>query len=465
MQNRRDFLKSAVCASAACAAAKNLRADAAPSAGTAGAPMLGFACKPMETVRVGVVGIGSRGMGMISRVSKLPGVVVTAVCDIQDDKINKAKQSLARQKRPEPKVYKGPEAFRTLCDSSDVDVIYNSTPWHLHVPVALAAMNGGKHVLTEVTAAFTVEDCWKMVETAEKRKVHCMQLENCIYGEIEMLTFNLVRQGMLGEIVHAEGAYNHDGRHMANDLFPAYQYWRYDWYREHAGNPYPTHGLVPLCLTMDVNRGDRMDYIVSIDSKNAAFADFMAHGLKNGNPRAGQKLKVGDMNTSLIRTVGGKTIMLQHTVSVPRPYSRLQRVQGTRGIIADYPYRIALEGDGKYYYGSGAHTWWDAKRAEEIRQKYKHPLWKTIGEIAKKSGGHGGMDYIQDARWSYCLRMGLPLDTSVYDLATTGCLCELTETSATNRSRPMDVPDFTRGAWKTAPKMDVVDIDLAHFKI
>ena len=396
MQSRRNFLRNTMLAGAACSVANSLKADVPATAAVCGAPMLGFRCKPLECVRVGVVGIGSRGMGMINRVSKLPGVVVAAVCDIQDDKINKAKQSLARQKRPEPKVYKGPEAFRALCDSGDVDVIYNSTPWHLHVPVALAAMNGGKHVLTEVTAAFTVEDCWKMVETAEKRKVHCMQLENCIYGEIEMLTFNLAKLGMLGEIVHAEGAYNHDGRHMANDLFPAYQYWRYDWYREH---------------------------------------------------------------------VGGKTIMLQHTVSVPRPYSRLQRVQGTRGIIADYPYRIALEGDGKYYYGSGAHAWWDAKRAEEIRQKYKHPLWKTIGEIAKKSGGHGGMDYIQDARWSYCLRMGLPLDTSVYDLATTGCLCELTEKSATNRSQAMDVPDFTRGAWKTAPKMEVVDIDLKNFKI
>ena len=162
MQNRRDFLRSAVLAGAACSAVNGLKAEAAAT-GPAGAPMLGFRCKPMERIRVGVVGIGSRGMGMISRVSKLPGVDVTAVCDIQDAKINAAKTSLARQKRPEPKVYKGPEAFRALCDSSDVDVIYNSTPWHLHVPVALAAMNGGKHVLTEVTSAFTVEDCWKMV--------------------------------------------------------------------------------------------------------------------------------------------------------------------------------------------------------------------------------------------------------------------------------------------------------------
>ena len=322
MQNRRSFLRGAVLAGAACSMANGLRADATAAA-SRGAPMLGFRCKPLERVRVGVVGLGSRGLGMISRVGKLPGVDVTAVCDIQDAKINKAKRSLARQKKPEPKVYKGPEAFRALCDSGDVDVIYNSTPWQIHVPVALAAMNGGKHVLTEVTSVFTVEECWQMVETAEKCKVHCMQLENCIYGELEMLTFNLVRQGVLGEVMHAEGAYNHDGRNMVNDLFPAYQYWRYDWYRDHAGNPYPTHGLVPLCLTMDVNRGDRLDYVVSIDSKNAAFAEFIAHRLRKGNPRKGQTVKVGDMNTSLIRTVGGKTIVLQHTVSTPRPYTPL----------------------------------------------------------------------------------------------------------------------------------------------
>ena len=298
-----------------------------------------------------------------------------------------------------------------------------------------------------------------------------MQLENCIYGEIEMLTFNLARLGMLGEIVHAEGAYNHDGRHMANDLFPAYQYWRYDWYRDHAGNPYPTHGLVPLCLTMDVNRGDRMDYIVSLDSKNASFAYFMEHGLKKDNPRKGQTLKVGDVNTSLIRTVNGKSIMLQHTVSTPRPYSRIQTMQGPRGIVSQWPWtvrgnsrvedwRIAISGLGK-----GTNHWLGEKAVEELRQKYKHPLWKTNGELAKKMGGHGGMDYIQDARWSYCLRMGLPLDTSVYDLATTGCLCELTEKSVANRSQAMDVPDFTRGAWTTAPKMGVIDIDLAHFEV
>ena len=456
MQNRREFLIGTMMAGVAGAAAANPLVRASRNDAALGAPMIGFACKPMPVVRVGVVGCGNRGLNMIKRASKLPGVRVTAVCDIRRESLDFAQELLQQQGLSRARVFMGPEAYRRLCDFDEVDVVYNTTPWNLHVPVARAAMAGGKHVFTEVTAAMTVEECWEMVETAEKNRLHCMQLENCIYGEIEMLTFNLYRQGLLGEITNAEGAYNHDGRCMINDLFPSYQYWRYDHYRDHAGNPYPTHGLVPLCLTMDVNRGDRFDYIVSMDSKEASFSYFMEHAGRKRNPRLGQKVKMGDMSETLIRTVNGKTIHLQHTVGTPRPYSRLQIVSGTRGIVADYPFRIALEskcGDNR------AHDWMDEKAAEEIRAKYRHPLWKSIGEIAKKAGGHGGMDFIQDYRWAYCLRAGLPLDTTVYDLATTGCLCELTERSATGRSCALDVPDFTRGAWKTAPKMPMIDVD------
>ena len=463
MQNRREFLLGTMMAGVAGASAAGCSTlDGGRSGGVSGAPMIGFRCKPLATVRVGVVGCGSRGLGMIGRVSKLPGVRVTAVCDIQRKKIDMAQASLQNQGQARARVFAGPKAYEQLCGFEGVDVVYNTTPWFLHVPVARAALAGGKHVFTEVTTAMTVDECWELVETAEKNRLHCMQLENCIYGEIEMLTFNLARQGLLGEITNAEGAYNHDGRHMINDLFPAYQYWRYDHYRAHAGNPYPTHGLVPLCLTMDVNRGDRLDYIVSMDSKEASFSYFMAHAGRKGNPRLGQKVKMGDMSETLIRTVNGKTIHLQHTVGTPRPYSRLQFVSGTRGVVADYPYRIALEakcGDGR------THQWMSEEAAKAIREKYRHPLWKTIGELAKKMGGHGGIDYIQDARWSYCLREGLPLDTTVYDLASTGCLCELTERSATSRSRALDVPDFTRGAWKTAPKMSMIDIDLSKFRV
>ena len=464
MQNRRSFLRGAVLAGAAYSVANGLKADT-PATASCGAPMLGFRCKPMERVRVGVVGLGSRGMGMISRVGKMPGADVTAVCDIQDAKINAAKRSLARQKKPEPKVYKGPEAFRALCDSGDVDVIYNSTPWQIHVPVALAAMNGGKHVLTEVTSAFTVEECWKLVETSERTQRHCMQLENCCYGENEMLAFNLVHLGLLGEISHGEGAYIHDLRTSNYNKWNEetgsggyWDYWRLRHNAVHGGNQYPTHGLGPICMDMDINRGDRFDYLVSVDSKQFGFEE-VGKGVHGDDPwRSGLKVKMGDMNTSISKTVMGRTIMVQHNVGTAHPYSRLNLIQGTRGVLQDYPLRIAIEET----LGKGVHAF-DDKKTAEIREKYKHPLWKTRDEIAKRMPvtGHGGMDFLMILRLSYCLQNGLPLDMNVYDLASWCCLCELTEKSADNRGRSMDIPDFTRGAWKTAPKLGLVDVDLA----
>jgi len=415
-----------------------------------------WADKAIPHVRLGVVGMGGRGCGVVGRMCNLPGVTVTAICDNVPEKVAKAQKMLADKKRPAAKEYIGDDAWMRLCDDPDVDVVYNTTPWSLHVPVQLAAMNGGKHVFTEVPSAFTVDECWELVETSEKTRRHCMQLENCCYGEIEMLTFNLAKLGMLGEIVHAEGAYIHDLRHMCTTEWPGVECWRFDENVAHGGNRYPTHGLVPLCLTMDVNRGDRLDYLVSLDSSKANFQAYMAAKLAEDNPRRKANVRMADMNSSLIKTVKGKSILIQHDVSSPRPYSRIQLVTGTKGAICDYPYRVVFEDSP----GSGAHNWYDAQRAEEIRMKYRHPLWKTVGELAKRVGGHGGMDFIMDARWVYCLQQGLPLDMDVYDLAVTSVLCELTEKSAEKRSKAVDIPDFTRGAWKTNKPMEIVDIDL-----
>ena len=421
-----------------------------------GAPMHGWAAPKLAHIRLGVVGMGSRGCGVVGRMCNLPGVSVVAICDNVPAKIAKAQKMLADSKKPAAKEYLGDEAWRRLCDDPDVDVVYNTTPWALHVPVQLAAMKGGKHVFTEVPSALTVDQCWELVETSEATRKHCMQLENCCYGEIEMLTFNLAKLGMLGELVHAEGAYIHDLRSMCRTEWPDCECWRFNENRDHGGNRYPTHGLVPLCLTMDVNRGDRLDYLVSVDSNQANFRAFMEANLKPDNPRRLSKVRMADMNSTLIKTAKGKSILVQHDVSSPRPYSRIQLVTGTKGAICDYPYRVVFEERP----GSGAHQWFDEKRATEIREKYRHPLWKTVGELAKRVGGHGGMDFIMDARWVYCLQQGLPLDMDVYDLAATSCLCELTETSADNRGRTCDIPDFTRGGWRTAKPLEVVDIDL-----
>ena len=452
---RRDFIRSAAGIGAAtalggCATRGGL------FGGCGGAPMHGFAAPAIPHIRLGVVGIGSLGCGIVGRACNLPGITVTAICDNVPEKIERAKGILAKRNKPAPKEYLGDEAWRRLCEDPDVDVVYNTTPWALHVPVQLAAMRGGKHVFTEVPSAFTVDECWELVETSEATRRHCMQLENCCYGEVEMLTFNLAKLGLLGELVHGEGAYIHDLRHMCETEWSGCECWRFDENRDHGGNRYPTHGLVPLCLTFDVNRGDRLDYLVSLESNQVNFSAFMRARLKADNPRRQSKVKMADMNSTLIKTANGRSLLIQHDVSSPRPYSRIQLVTGTKGAVCDYPYRIVFEENP----GSGAHKWYDEKKANEIREKYRHPLWKTVGELAKRVGGHGGMDFIMDARWSYCLRLGLPLDMDVYDLAATSCLCELTEISADNHSRPCDIPDFTRGAWRTAKPMEVVDIDL-----
>jgi len=455
---RRDFLRGAAVAGMA------VGATGAANGGffsnlfgcTEGAPMQGYAAPKIPHIRLGVVGMGSRGCGVVGRVMNLPGITVTAVCDNVKEKIDRAQQMLAGKGKPAAKEYFGDEAWKALCDDGNVDVVYNTTPWSMHVPVQLRAMRSGKHVFTEVPSAFTEDECWELVETSEKTRRHCMQLENCCYGEIEMLTFNLAKLGMLGEIVHAEGAYIHDLRHMCTTEWPGVECWRFDENVAHGGNRYPTHGLVPLCLTMDVNRGDRLDYLVSLDSSKANFQAYMAAKLAEDNPRRKANVRMADMNSSLIKTVKGKSILIQHDVSSPRPYSRIQLVTGTKGAICDYPYRVVFEDSP----GSGAHNWYDAQRAEEIRMKYRHPLWKTVGELAKRVGGHGGMDFIMDARWVYCLQQGLPLDMDVYDLAVTSVLCELTEKSAEKRSKAVDIPDFTRGAWKTNKPMEIVDIDL-----
>ena len=464
-QNRRDFLKGAFWMGAAAVASGNIRAQ--NCTGLSGVGMMTtYHDKPLKNLRVGVIGLG-RGMSGVTGFTLVPGGYVSAICDINAARRNRTLNYLKGKKAPMPKVYgdKGADDWKRLCEDPDVDLVYNATPWELHVPISLYAMEHGKHVAIEVPSAFTVDECWKLVETSERTQRHCMQLENCCYGESEMLAFNLVRQGLLGEITHGEGAYIHDLRtynyadwNEAKGGGGYWNFWRLRHNIKHGGNQYPTHGLGPICLDMDINRGDRFDFVVSVDSKQAGFEE-LGRGRYAKDPwRSGLKVKMADMNTSIIRTVMGRTIMVQHNVGTARPYSRINLIQGTRGVLQDYPLRIAIE-DGL---GKGAHGF-DEKKTQELRQKYKHPLWKTRDEIAKRMPvtGHGGMDFLMVLRLSYCLQNGLPLDMNVYDLASWCCLCELTDKSADNRGRSMDIPDFTRGEWKTAPKLGLVDVDLA----
>ena len=418
-----------------------------------------------KRVRVGFIGIGQRGTAAVHRVSMIPGVDVVALCDARQERVDENLAWLREQKYEgvdKIKTYVGDEAYKDLCDFGDCDVVYCATPWALHHPVGLRGLLGGKIALIEVTSALTVDECWELVEASEKFQVPCMQLENCVYGEVELLELNLARMGMFGEINHVEGAYIHDLREIvpSDGKRNREADWRYAENLVHRGDRYPTHGLVPLCQTLGINRGDRLDYLVALGSGkyNKNYERMKKEFLPDSDPRKfDPPAQMAEMNTTLIKTVNGMSIMVQHDVSSPRPYNRLAFISGTKGAMGDCPFRCTFEDkcfDGK------AHNWFNEKQAEEVRTKYVHPMWRDVSEMAQKVGGHGGMDFIMDLRWAWCLQNGEPLDMDVYDLAATSCLCELTETSDRSGSKPVSVPDFTRGNWKNVKPWGIVNVDL-----
>ena len=450
-QDRRSFLKGTAWMGLAAAAAG---CQFERFGFGAGAPMAGFAAPKLDRVRVGFVGIGSRGSYAVQRLALFPHVTTAAFCDIDENQMKKNREFLAEKKLPPAKEFFGPEAYKDLCQWDGVDVIYACVPWQLHAPVALEAMRCGKHAFVEVPATMDVESCWELVETSEATRRHCMMLENCCYGETEMLALNMCRLGVLGETVYGEAGYRHGGRTRGFKMSG----FRSAWYKEHRGNYYPTHGLGPVAQYMNINRGDRFDYLNSMEGKPLGqLIDDDEARWRGENLDEYRKFLIGAQNSSLIHTMNGKTIFLDLSCSVPHPYSRINTIQGTRGILMDYPLRIDVEKEP----GSGPNRKFDEKLTEEFRQKYRHPLWKVVGGIAEKVGGHGGMDFIMDVRWVYCLLNGLPLDMDVYDLASWSCLCEITEKSQAKRGAPVEVPDFTRGAWKTMKPLGIETVDLA----
>jgi len=447
--NRRDFLAG----SAIVAGGIGLAAYGSSVRAAGRTNMCGVAAKPLDKVRIGFIGLGARGPGAVSRMSKIADVEIVALCDIYENRVVRGQNILKRSGRPPARGFHGSEhVWEKLCEL-DLDLVYITTPWRWHTPMAVRAMERGKHAATEVPAATTMEECWQLVDTSERTKRHFMQLENCCYDFFEMATLNMARQGALGELVHAEGAYIHDLRGL-NFAKRGYQgMWRLIQNRDRDGNLYPTHGLGPIAQCMNINRTDKFDYLTSLSS-----GDFMmgprSHELARKDPffkPYESDSYRGQMNTTLIKTAGGKSIMVQHDVTSPRPYSRIHLISGTKGIAQKWPKRrIAL-----------GHRWLDDKKLAETLKKYEHPLSRTMGAAARKVGGHGGMDFIMDYRLIYSLKNGLPLDEDVYDAAAGSAVGPLSEKSVANRSSSVEVPDFTRGSWKTNKPLGIVDVDTA----
>ena len=408
--------------------------------------MLGFAAEKIDTVRVGIIGIGQRGKGPLKRMSFIDGVKIVAICDLHQENLDKGQARLAKYGMPRAEEYVGKDAWKKVCEREDLHLIYIVTDWESHTPIAVYAMEHGKHVAIEVPAATSVEECWQLVDTSERTRRHCMMLENCVYDHFELTALNMAQQGLFGEIIHAEGAYIH----ALDKFWPIFNdNWRLKYNQEHRGDVYATHGLGPVCFALNIHRGDRMTHLVSMDTNSWIGKELAKKSLGT------EEFANGDHTSTLIRTAKGKTIELQHNVYTPRPYNRLYQLTGTKGFANKYPVQgILLEHDKMADSGVvpnhedlSSHKFLPKEAFDALMEKYRHPIQKELQEVSKKVGGHGGMDFIMDYRLIYCLRIGLPLDQDVFDAAEWSCIGELTATSIKHNSMPVAFPDFTRGEW------------------
>ncbi|MBB1292407.1 MULTISPECIES: Gfo/Idh/MocA family protein [unclassified Pseudoalteromonas] len=452
--NRRRFLQSmaAIAAtSAALGCTSTTNSKSILRTAQQGRSTLGLTVPKMDVVRVGFIGVGERGVGAVKHFCHLDGVEIKAICDTHQAVVDRAVKIVVDKGFKKPDTYgKNDHDYRRMLERQDIDIVIISTPWQWHTPMAVDTMESGKHAFVEVPAAVTVEEAWQLVNTSERTQKNCMMLENVCYGRDELMVLNMVRQGVFGELLHGEAAYIHELRWQMKEIDHKTGSWRTPWHAAVNGNLYPTHGLGPVSQYMNINRGDRFDYISSMSSPSLGRAAYAKKEFPADHSRNKLNYIAGDMNTSIIKTVKGRSIMVQHDTTTPRPYSRHNLIQGTNGVFAGFPNRIALEQGGSKSYHE-----WDYDMADWYN-KYDHPLWQKMGAEAERNGGHGGMDFLMFWRIIFCLRNGEPLDQDVYDAAAWSAVFPLSVDSVADRSNSKDFPDFTRGLWQQAKPLGII---------
>lgn len=442
---RRDFLKAGAAAGIG-AAFSRLEIGPPSAVPISGDARTAFCVAPLETVRMGFVGVGGMGSVHVQNFLNIDNVRISAICDIVEAKVSRAQKWVEEAGQPKPTGYsRGPLDFKRMMAEEDLDLVLTATPWEWHVPVCIEAMKNGKHAATEVPAALSLEECWQLVETAEKTRRHCVMLENCCYDRIELMTLNMVRKGLLGEVLHAEAGYLHDLREVKFSS-QGEGLWRRQYAMKHNGNLYPTHGLGPVAQCMNINRGDAFEDLVSMSSPSRGLQIYAAEMFGKDSAQGKETFVLGDVNSSLIKTRNGKTIILIHDTNLPRPYTRINLIQGTKGLVQKWPDQVYIE-------GRSPRDGWEP--FETYAAEFEHPLWTKLA--AQSEGrGHGGMDFIEDYRLIECLRSGLPLDTDVYDAAAWSAVIGLSEASVAKKGQPQAFPDFTRGLWKTNPPLGII---------
>ena len=401
----------------------------------------------IDNVRIGVIGLGVRGTELIHALLDLPGNQITAVCDIAEDKTHRVSKLVADKGFAEPKrYYKGEKAFLKLCEQEDVDLVIAATPVDWHVPNCVAAMKNGKHCATEVHATYNMDECWELVETAEKYNKQCALLENYCYIRELMMVLRMAREGLLGDLVFAESGYEHDCRPFRFGSDGSLLWRAYDLVK-HNGNLYPTHAIGPVAQWFNINRGDRFDYLVSMSSRASGMKHYAQQRWGKDHPSARLEYAQGDMSSTMLHSANGATFTLYYDASLPRPYVKNYRVQGTGGIYMATTDQIYLEGRSEKYD--------QYEPASKYRPEYDHPLWQSLGDKAG-NWGHWGSDYLMMYRLVEAFRRGENVDMDVYDAAVWSAISPLSEQSVAKRSSPIDFPDFTRGKWKTNKPLGIM---------
>ncbi len=440
MTSRREFIRNTAAVTAAAAGAAF-----APSALFSGPE----AAKP---VRLGFVGVGSRGTYLLRTALDIGGVEVVALCDIDPEHLARAQRMVERRGMPRPAAYgNGPQDYRRMVESEQLDAVVNATPMELHTPVMVAAMEAGCHGATEVPVAINEDECWQLVETAERTGRQCMMLENYCYFRNVTMVLNMVAAGLFGELVHCETGYQHDTRYVVFGP-DGEMLWRANHKLTRNGNLYPTHSLGPAAWWLGIGRGDRFEHMVSMSSAGGlGLRHYASEKFGADHPTAHHSYSQGDINTTLIRTAMGKTITLYYDTTLPRPFQMIYRLQGTQGIYSGDMDKVFFEG-----LSPEAHKW---EEADKYAGQYEHPMWRTLGEKAKNYS-HGGGDYMMIYQFLAAIRAGVPTPIDVYDSVAWSVISPLSEKSVAMRSRTVDIPDFSRGKWKEARELTFPGIEV-----
>ena len=418
-----------------------------------------FAAPALEKVRAAFIGLGYRGKGHLEFFTKLRNTEVVALSDLFEDNVSKSAaicEAVTGTACSAGLYFGDPEAWKKMLQEVKPDVVFISTNWTNHAPMAIESMLAGAHAFVEVPMALTIDELWDMVNTAERTKRHCMMMENVNYSRDELLFLNMCRKGLIGELLHAEAAYIHELRWQMDEVERGTGSWRTYHYAHRNGNLYPTHGLGPVAQYMNIGRTeDTFKKLTSFSTPARGRQRYAEMNYPTDHKWNALDFKGGDLNTSLIKTHLGRTIMLQWDETSPRPYTRHNLIQGTLGTLAGFPTRAAFEG-GFEGLTEDHHRWIQGEQLQALYEKYDHPLYTRLNATTADSG-HGGMDGIMMYRIVECLQQGLPLDQNVYEGALWSAVTELSERSVAQDGMPQDFPDFTRGDWTNTPALAIVD--------